>query len=190
MFCLLFCLVNYTKKKKKKKKKKTAMNSHYTIKKSHPPTASQIQKIIFPSTAILPWVPLNINTNTRTPVGPTKDISSTHPSWANYIQILQSVFTRNRIYFPNFTSSRHGNKIKQIIISSAEQVLWARKVSKKRVNFMLPEAFPGQNQIIFLLNESIVSQLILFYAIISPRLLLPRPRPHTHTHTHTHTERL
>ena len=49
-FVCLFCLVNYKKKKKtekKKKKKKTAMNSHYTIKESHPPTASQIQKIIF-----------------------------------------------------------------------------------------------------------------------------------------------
>ena len=39
-FVCLFCLVNY-------KRKKTAMNSHYTIKESHPPTASQIQKIVF-----------------------------------------------------------------------------------------------------------------------------------------------
>ena len=54
-------------------------------------------------------------------------------------------------------------------------------MSKKRVNFMLPEAFPGQNQINFLLNEIIVSQPILFYAIISPRLLFPQPYRDSHT---------
>ena len=50
-------------------------------------------------------------------------------------------------------------------------------MSKNRVNFMLPEAFPC----IFLLNESIVSQFILFYAIYFPAS--PTPPPPTQTLT-------
>ena len=48
MFCLLVLSCELQEKKQKKKTTtKKAMNSHYTIKDSHPPTASQIQKIIF-----------------------------------------------------------------------------------------------------------------------------------------------
>ena len=58
--------------------------------------------------------------------------------------------------------------------------MWARKFSKKYVNFMLAQAFPGQNQIVFLLNESRVSPLTLRHLF---HRVSYSPIPYTDFHT-------
>ena len=121
-FVCLFCLVNYKslvnyKKKKKKKKKKKAMNSHYTIKESHPPTASQIQKIIFHRRLSSPESH-STSTPTREPSGPDQ---------------------------------RHIIKLNRAGSASEEGF------EEVCLFYVIPECFPGQNQIEILLNYALIS---------------------------------
>ena len=127
-------------------REKTVMKSHKTIKKTHPPAASQIQKIVFY------W-------RFRSPESHSTSTPTQEPRWA-----------RPKTYHQDKQNKRCERG----------------KCRRSDVNFMLPEAFPGQDQIIFLLNENIVSQLTLFYAIISPPLLHPPPPPPPH-YTDSHT---
>ena len=114
-FVCLFCLVNY-----KKKKKRTAMNSHYTIKESHPPTASQIQKIIFHRRLS--------SLESHSTSTPTQE-----PRWA-----------RSKTY--------HQDKPINRASSASEE-----KFEEVCLFYVIPECFPGQNQIEILLNYALIS---------------------------------
>ena len=59
-------------------------------------------------------------------------------------------------------------------------------MSKKRVNFMFPEAFPGQNQIIFYSFTAYFVLRYYFTASPTPPAPPPGPRPHPRTHRLSH----
>ena len=97
--------------KRKKKKKKTAMNSHYTIKETHSPAASQIQKIIF-------------HRRLSSPESHSTSTPTQEPRWA-----------RPKTY----QDKPSEEKFEEVYLF-----------------YVIPECFPGQNQIEILLNYALV----------------------------------
>ena len=93
------------------------MNSHYTIKEDYPPTASQIQKIVF-------------HRRLSSPESHSTSTPTQEPRWARPRHIIKI----------NRASSASEEKFEEVCLF-----------------YVLPECFPGQNQIEILLNYALIS---------------------------------